>query len=191
MSAIQQQSLQRIIEVVEKADCLCDAQAINAGLDQIAAAMNRTLCNLNPLFLSVMIGGIIPTGLLSPRLTFPLQLDYIHATRYQGATQGGEITWRATPSYSLKDRVVVIIDDILDGGLTLAAIKTYCEQQGASKIYTAVLIDKPEGRTPGGLSSADFVGLSIANRFVFGYGLDYDGYLRNSSGIYAVAPEHQ
>jgi len=91
----------------------------------------------------------------------------------------------------LKDRAVLIVDDILDGGLTLSAIVDYCRAQGARSVLTAVLVDKLNARLPDGLHSADFCGLHVDNHYVFGYGMDYKGYLRNAPGIYMVAPEHE
>ena len=90
---------------------------------------------------------------------------------------------------SLEGRTVVVIDDILDGGVTLAGVLDMCHAQKALKVYSAVLVDKETTRLPGGLHQADFVGLTVPDRYVFGYGLDYKGYLRNAPGIFAVSPE--
>lgn len=181
----------RIQEVLNKATCLYTKQEIETALDSMASEIEAKLQNCNPILLCVMVGGLIPAGNLLPRLDFPLEVDYIHATRYGDATQGGELRWLVTPTLSLKDRVVLVIDDILDGGLTLSAIMNYCRQQGTKEVYSAVLLDKHQTRLPGGLPRADFTGITMENGFVFGYGMDYKGYLRNASGIYVVAPEHQ
>jgi hypoxanthine phosphoribosyltransferase len=133
-----------------------------------------------------MNGGIIPSGQLLPRLQFPLQLDYIHATRYRGGTRGHDLQWLKYPTQSLTGREVLIIDDILDEGMTLAQILDYCRQAGAARVHSAVLADKQRPRSAGGLERADFTGLVLPDRYVFGYGLDYHGYLRNAAGIYAV-----
>jgi len=180
-----------IQEVYKKATCLYNKQEIESALDNMAQTIHTKLADANPILLCVMIGGLIPAGNLLPRLDFPLELDYIHATRYRGATQGGNLTWLVKPQISLQDRTVLIVEDILDGGLTLKAIVDYCHQQGAKTVYTAVLLDKQATRVEGGLSKADFTGITMENGYVFGYGMDYEGYLRNASGIYVVAPEHQ
>lgn len=182
---------QKIREVYDKADCIFDKTQVEAAIDKMATEINNNLADSNPVFLCVVIGGIIPMGNLLPKLNFPLEVDYIHATRYRGATTGGEIFWKVTPTTSLKGRTVVVVDDILDEGHTLSAIIKYCEAEGAEKIYSAVLVDKKKQREPDVLQDADFVGLEIEDRFVFGYGLDYNEYLRNAPGIYAVAPEHE
>ena len=98
---------------------------------------------------------------------------------------------KVVPDCKMHGRTVIIVDDILDGGITLHAIRDYCQAQGAESIYTAVLVDKHEARVEGGLQTADFVGLTVANHYVFGYGMDYKEYLRNAPGIYVVAPEHE
>jgi hypoxanthine phosphoribosyltransferase len=131
-----------------------------------------------------MSGAMIPAGILLSHLAFPRHIDYIHASRYRGETSGGELHWRVKPRYELQDRVVLIIDDILDEGLTLQAIIEDCKQLGAAEVYSAVLVKKLHQRNVG--IEADFVGLEVADRYVFGFGMDYMEYLRNAPGIYAV-----
>jgi hypoxanthine phosphoribosyltransferase len=140
----------------------------------------------DPLLLCVMTGGLVPASELFTRLDFPLQLDYLHATRYQGTRGGAELKWVARPSQALRGRTVLVVDDILDEGLTLAAILAYCREQGAAAVYSAVLVEKLHQRKASGLR-ADFVGVQVEDRYVFGYGMDYHGYWRNVRGIYAVA----
>jgi len=173
-----------LLAVYETADQLHSPEAIDKALDKIAAEMKAELGDSNPLILCIMTGGIVPTGLLLPRLNFPLQVDYIHASRYRGKTNGGELEWVVRPSKSLRGRVVVLVDDIHDEGLTLAAIRHECKASGASKVYSTVLINKIHNRKNN--TSADFVGLDVEDRYVFGCGMDYKGYWRNAPGIYAV-----
>lgn len=182
---------ERIKEVYKKATCIYDKQAVETALDRMAQEITAKVSKSSPVFICVLQGAIVPLGNLLPRLPFPLELDYAHATRYTGKTQGGEIVWKAKPQVNLKNRTVVIVDDILDEGITLAIIKNYCIEQGAKEVLTAVLIDKKKERKEDGLKDADFKGLVIENLFVFGYGLDYEEYLRNAPGIYAVAEEHK
>ena len=133
-----------------------------------------------------MNGGLIFTGQLLTRLLFPLEVDYVHATRYGHETNGAHLHWTVRPQLDLKDRTVLLLDDILDEGVTLAAIADYCRQQGAEKVLMAALVEKLHLRkvTPG--MRADFSGIEVGDRFLFGYGLDYKGYWRNAPGIYAV-----
>jgi hypoxanthine phosphoribosyltransferase len=176
-------------DVFRTAKCIYNNADIDSALDQLAVGISYELSECDPIFLCVVIGGIIPMGCLLPRLDFPLTVDYVHATRYGDKFVGDEVNWIVKPRCDMKGRTVVIVDDILDGGITLQQIKDYCEAQQAEKVYTAVLVDKTETRQPGGVKHADFTGLKVDDGFLFGYGLDYKGYLRNAPGIYAVAPE--
>lgn len=179
-----------INEILEKSTCLYTKEQIEQALDQMAEKISQQLCDSNPVFLCIVVGGMIPMGHLLVRLDFPLEVDYIHVTRYRGKTCGSELQWKARQSCSLKNRSVVLVDDILDTGLTLSAVVDYCKEEGAKEVYTVVLVDKKCARQANGLPNADFVGLEVGNQYVFGYGMDYKEYLRNAPGIYAVAPEH-
>lgn len=180
-----------IQEVLDKSTCMYTTDDISNALNKMATDIHNRLADSNPVILCVMIGGLVPLGNLLPRLDFPLTLDYVHATRYRGETSGSELHWISKPQTDLKDRTVLVVDDILDGGITLRAIMKYCKEQGASDVFSAVLVDKPDKRVEGGLQQADFVGLKIEDGYIFGYGMDYKEYLRNAPGIYLVAPEHQ
>ena len=184
-------TLEQSQDVLNKADCLFDLKSTEQALDRMATAITEKLADTKPLVLCVMIGALIPTGHLLTRLNFPLEVDYIHATRYRGTTRGGDLHWLVEPRNSLKDRTVLIVDDIMDGGLTLAAIIDYCKQAGAKAVYSAVLVNKKRKREPGVNFEPDFTGLDAEDRFLFGFGLDYDEFLRNAPGIYAVAEEHE
>lgn len=177
--------IQAIREVYARADRIYSKHDIEAAYDRMAAQITARLSDSNPLVLCVMVGGLIPAGQLLPRLDFPLQIDYLHATRYQGKTQGGQLHWIVRPTYSLQDRVVLLIDDILDEGVTLKALCEACAEAGAREVLTAVLLDKVHERKSGLV--ATFKGLDVEDRYVFGCGMDYQGYLRNVPGIYAIA----
>jgi hypoxanthine phosphoribosyltransferase len=180
-----------IKDVQKKALPIFSKADVEAALDKLAVELHERVGEKDPIFLCVLLGGIVPLGNLLPRLDFPLEINYVHATRYMGKTQGEEIVWKAKPSVSLKDRTVVVVDDILDGGVTLKAIVDYCYAEGAKEVLTAVLIDKRKEREEGCIKEADFRGLVVGNAFVVGFGLDYQEYLRNLPGIFAVAEEHQ
>ena len=176
--------IKSIKEIEKESDCLCDSRKINKALDVLAEKITVDLKDMNPLVLCVMTGGLIPTGHLLTRLSFPLQLDYIHATRYQGETSGGELNWIQEPGISLQDRNVLLVDDIFDEGITLLEIARYCKEKGASKVYSAVLVNKIHKRKAD--FKPDYVGLEIENRYLFGFGMDYKNYLRNVNAIHAV-----
>jgi len=178
--------LKEIDQLYAKSSLLYSLEDIEKSIDKMAKAIEEKIADKNPIIICVMTGGLIPMGYLLTRLPFHLQMDYVHATRYHGEKEGGEIVWIARPCADLKDRTVLVVDDILDGGVTLAAIKEDFLAQGASEVYTAVLVDKKRERPPEGLQNADFVGLEIDNHFIFGFGMDYQGYLRNVPAIYQV-----
>ncbi len=171
--------------VFEKADVLYTKLQVESALDSMAAQITAALGDKDPIVLCIMLGGLVPAGKLIDRLVFPLQLNYVHATRYDGATSGGDLRWVAKPECSLQGRVVLLVDDILDEGLTLAAIHQACLALGADRVYSAVLVEKKHDRKND--YQASFVGLEVEDRYVFGYGMDYKGYLRNAPGIYAVS----
>jgi len=172
--------------VLSEADLLVKEAEVSAAIDRMANEITGQLGESNPVLLCIMNGGLIFTGQLLTRLVFPLEVDYVHATRYGNETTGAHLHWTVRPQLELKGRTVLLLDDILDEGVTLAAIAEYCRQQGAAKIYMAVMVEKLHLRkvTPG--MRADFTGIEVGDRFLFGYGLDYKGYWRNAPGIYAV-----
>ena len=174
-----------IVQVQVDADLLHSREDVEQAMDQMASQITGKLADKYPVILCVMTGGAVPTGILLPKLAFPLELDYVHATRYRGKTSGRDIHWQKKPGPGIRGRCVLIIDDILDQGITISAIIEECKKQHASEIYTAVLVDKQVDR-PDGLERANFTGLTVPDRYVFGYGMDYRGQLRNASGIYAV-----
>lgn len=179
----------KVQKILKEAECLHSYIEINQALDRMAHGITHTLKDKNPLILCVMTGALVTTGHLVTRLHFPLEIDYIHVTRYRGTTRGGDLHWLVEPRRSLKNRAVLIIDDIMDGGLTLAAIMDYCKQSQAKEIYTAVMVSKKRAREPGVKFEPDFVGVTTEDKYLFGFGLDYEEYLRNVPGIYAVNTE--
>ena len=176
--------IESIKKVEVESDCLCDAKQLNIALDELANKISTDLKDTNPLVLCVMTGGIVPTGHLVTRLTFPMQIDYIHATRYRGETSGGELHWIQEPSISLQDRNVLVVDDIFDEGITLFEIAKYCKEKGAATVRSVVLVNKIHDRKAD--YKPDYVGIDIEDRYLFGFGMDYKNYLRNVNAIHAV-----
>ena len=177
--------LEEFIGVRAAAELLFTTAEVDAAIDDMARAMMNRLQDADPVLLTVMMGGIVPVGMLMPRLDFPLQVDYVQLTRYGSKTRGGTLNWVKKVPETVKDRVVVIVDDLLDEGLTLAAVIAECESIGAREVLTAVLLVK-EIEARRGLQSVDFFGLNSPNRYLFGYGMDYKSYGRNAPGIFAT-----
>ena len=173
------------LSVLKDADCLHNAKAVAAAYDRLAAAIGAEYEGRNPLFLCVMIGALHATSEITQRLGFPFEIDYLHATRYRGETTGGGLVWKASPGIALRDRHVLVIDDILDEGHTLAAIIDSLKTQEAASLKVAVLAEKIHARKAPGIK-ADFIGLTVEDRYVFGCGMDYKNYWRQLPAIYAV-----
>jgi hypoxanthine phosphoribosyltransferase len=157
------------------------------ALDRMAESITHALGDRDPLVLCVMTGAVIAVGRLLPRLGFAVRLDYVHATRYREATRGGGLEWLHLPSAAIRGQHVLVVDDILDEGVTLDAIVRACRSHGAASVLSAVLVEKMRARACD--CRADFVGVRLPDRYLYGYGLDYRGYFRNADGVYAVADE--
>ncbi|MBO8084919.1 MAG: hypoxanthine-guanine phosphoribosyltransferase [Marichromatium sp.] len=171
--------------VAARAECLVSHEEMEAALDRMAETITERLGDKDPVILCVMTGAVITAGLLLPRLDFPLRVNYIHASRYQGATSGGELAWRHRPSDAIRDEHVLVVDDILDEGITLDQVVRACHEDGAASVQSAVLVAKQRPHQ----CEADIVGVEVVDRYLYGYGLDYKNYFRNARGIYAVADE--
>jgi hypoxanthine phosphoribosyltransferase len=174
--------------VLRAAECLHDAHAVRRAYDRMASEITAELTGKNPLVLCVMIGGLVPTAAIVERLAFPFELDYLHATRYRGATTGGGLLWKRQHEKLVTGRHVLVIDDILDEGHTLVAIRKALEAFRPASLRIAVLAEKiHDRRAPG--ADAEFIGLKVDDRYVFGCGMDYKEYWRQLPAIYAVAKE--
>lgn len=174
--------------VLAKADCLYTLEEVEQALTQMAVGITEQLRHARPVVIGVMNGALPTLGYLLPRLPFVLEVDYVHATRYQGEDQGGELVWKRKPEIDLNGRHVLLVDDILDRGITLAAIARYCRDAGAAAVSIAVLgVKQVADVVP--LVPADYQALSFPDRFVFGYGMDFNTFWRNAPGIYALPIE--
>ena len=169
---------------LENSDLVASAAEIEAAIGKLASEILATFKDRYPLVLTVMGGAVVFAGQLLPRLRLPLDLDYIHVTRYGAATTGGGISWRVEPPVAVRGRAVLVLDDILDGGQTMCAIRDRVLELGAESFHCAVLVEKILARKKP--LTADFVGLRIPDRFVFGCGMDAKGHWRNLPEIRAM-----
>ena len=187
-----------IAEVLEKSDLLVERPAIDAAISTMADAIARDYIgdvpphrlgdSFVPVFLTVMHGALPFAGQLALELGargLDLQFDYLHATRYRGTNQGGELVWKHRPATSLYGRRVLIADDILDEGHTLAEVRRWCIEQGATDVRIAAMTVKSAERCLSGIK-ADYVGLQVPDRYVFGFGMDFHEQGRNLPDIYAL-----
>lgn len=171
-------------KILSAAELICSAEKSALAVRRVAAEITARLAARNPLVLTVMNGALMFAGHLLPQLDFPLELDYLHVSRYGDALQGKQLTWLAEPRSAVAGRTVLVLDDILDEGITLAGIRQHLLQQGVAEVLTAVFADKELGRPKPVV--ADFVGITVPNRYVFGYGMDIQGAWRNLPAVYAL-----
>lgn len=170
--------------ILQHAELIVAADEVQAALARVAQEINTALADQHPLVLSVMGGAVVFTGQLLPLLNFPLDFDYIHVSRYGNGKQGGALHWKVEPRENVRGKIVLVVDDVLDEGETLAAVKQRVLELGASGFYCAVFADKLNGKAKP--IHADFVGVELPDRFVFGYGMDIHGAWRNLPAIYAT-----
>jgi len=170
--------------LLDQAQLIHTAEAVQRAISKLGKDVTLQFENTCPIVICVMGGGIVFAGQLLTQLTFPLELDYVHASRYQNNTVGNALIWQSLPKLDLNNRTVLLVDDILDEGITLLAIKEKCLELGAKDVYSAVLIEKklPHSKP----IKADFIGLEVPNRYVFGCGMDAYGWWRNLPAIYAL-----
>lgn len=170
--------------ILGQAELVHDEVTVNQALARVANEITLAMADDSPVVLCVMGGGVVFAGQLLPRLTFPLEFDYVQASRYHNRTEGNALEWKVKPSNIVRGRTVLVLDDILDEGVTLAAIKAECLALGARKVLIAVLVEKALDHTKP--IQADFIGLEVPNRYVFGCGMDVYGWWRNLPAIYAL-----
>lgn len=174
-----------IDSLLERSTCLYTQEQVELAINTMATRISKDLGAANPVLLPIMNGGMTLAAALLKLLQFPLQLDYLHVTRYREGISGGEVSWIYKPRIDIAGRSVLIIDDLLDHGITLREAVNYCQAAGATNVLCAVLVVKQlENRT--GLDSVDYHALTTPDKYLFGYGMDYKTYWRNAPGIYAV-----
>lgn len=171
-------------DYLKQSELIYDEVAVRLAISSIAMQLNQYYALKLPVLLPVMNGAAYFTGQLLPQLTFPLELDYVQATRYSGKTIGRDLKWIVEPKESIKNRSVLILDDILDEGFTLNAIIEECNLLGAKEVKSAVLVEKK--LTSSKPIQAEYVGLQVPNQYVFGCGMDIHGWWRNLPEIRAL-----
>lgn len=170
--------------LLQNAELVCCEADVARALNRVAGEISAQLADAYPLVLAVANGALVFAGELLPRLAFALEFEVIRVSRYRDRTTGGELNWLLAPQAPLQGRSVLVLDDILDEGMTLHAIREHVLRAGAQAFHSAVLVDKQLGRQKP--MQADFVGLHVPDRYVFGCGMDVKGYWRNLPAIYAL-----
>ncbi len=180
--------IDQALELHQQAQQLFDQFEVDKAIQNLAAKLQPDLEDQFPLLLCVMNGGLYLSGQLMRFWNFPMTVDYVHATRYRLATLGRDVLWKAYPQNSLKDRHVIIVDDIFDQGFTLEEIKSYCLKQGAKKCTSVFLIRKSHARKKADIE-ADHYALECGDFYVYGSGMDFHSHFRNLPGVFAVPHE--
>src|SRR3954463_7691727 len=134
--------VQKAWAFLENSEPVASAEEVEAAVQRLASEIRSRLSGAYPLVLAVMGGAVVFAGQILPRLLFPLDFDYIHASRYGAATRGSHVEWRVTPPEGVAGRTVLVLDDILDGGDTMHAIRERLLGLGAERFYCAVLVEK-------------------------------------------------
>lgn len=175
----------QLAQALKTAELLFDRAALEARIVQLAAQIDADYADERPLFLTVMHGGMMFASLLALQMRTELEFDYLHATRYRGKTRGAGLTWLRHPQVPMLGRRVLLVDDILDEGQTLLEVRQACLREGASDVRIAVLTRKDHDRCVPGIA-ADYIGVDVPDRYVFGFGMDYYEQGRNLPGIFAL-----
>ena len=175
-----------LVDTLKKATCLYSKVDVANAISVLANKINTDFAGKAPIVYSVMKGGLVFSGEIISQFTFDMQLDYLHASRYQGSDSAGELQWLITPGVEIAGRDVLILDDIYDQGLTLLAVCEACKKAGAASVEVAVLVNKNHQRKTEKLNIPKYIGLEVDDVFIFGYGMDYNGFLRNAAGIYSI-----
>ena len=164
------------------ANLIYDASTVQAAVERVALDVSQALSDRHPVVITLLTGGVIFAGWLLPKLHFLLDMDFVQVGRYGMQQTGATLHWRLLPQRVLAQRTVLLVDDILDEGISLKAVRDKCLQLGAMAVYSAVLCEKQHRRDK--VIRADFVGLQVPDEFVFGCGMDVRGGLRHLAEIY-------
>jgi len=179
-------SIDEARRVLAAAEVLHSASSVQAAYDKMARMITAEYSDLSPLVLTVMNGGLMAAAEITSRLGFPFEMGYVHATRYRGATTGGGLVWKMEPERErVQGRHILLIDDILDEGYTMVEVRRALQAMEPKSVKMAILVQKIHDRLAPG-AEAEFVGLTVPDRYVFGCGMDYKEYWRQLPAIYAV-----
>ncbi|MEM8843767.1 MAG: hypoxanthine-guanine phosphoribosyltransferase [Pseudomonadota bacterium] len=178
-------SAQELQDIKDNSDLIFSSSQIKTAVETIGLELEKSIRNKNAILLCVMNGGLVFTSDLMRSLDCNLRLDYLQVARYMDKTVGGSLHWHTEPQLSLQDQVIVIADDIYDEGYTMEELVSYCKKHGAKEVITVVLLLKQKASRQVDLKP-DLFGLEVEDRYVYGYGMDYQGHLRNVPDIYAI-----
>ena len=163
---------------------LIGAETIQARVRELGAQITTDYAGRELMVIVVLKGGLLFAADLLRAIRVPLSLEYIRAKSYDGDHSQGHVELRVLPEQPLRGKHVLFVEDILDTGRTTAAIMDTAKDSGAASIQLCVLLDKPSHRTTP--VHADYVGFTIDDHFVVGYGLDFDEHHRELPAIHVM-----
>lgn len=174
-----------LAEALKRSRVLHAHSALDLAITRMGREIDSALAGQGAVFITVMNGALIFAGHLAIAIASPLEFDYVHATRYHSGTEGKQLKWLRKPVADLRDRNVILVDDILDEGHTLKTVRDACLDAGAARVLVAALCVKRHDRQCGGIS-ADVCGVDVPDAYVFGFGMDYYGQGRNLPDIHVL-----
>jgi len=162
-------------------------EKILAAVKSVADDINRDLAGANPLFICVLNGAFMFAGDLMKNINIPCEITFIKLSSYEGLYTTGTVKEIIGLNESVVGRNVVVVEDIVDTGITMERILSSLRAKGASDIHIATFLQKPDALQRD--IKIDYIAMKIPNDFIVGYGLDYDGYGRNLKDIYTVVAD--
>lgn len=161
------------------------AEVLEKRIQELAAQINKDYFGKNPIFIGILNGSFMFASDLYKHITLPSTISFIKLVSYKGTTSTGTVITSIGLEEDLTDKDVILIEDIVDTGKTMKEFISTLQKQSPSSISICTLLHKPEAlKHP---LKIDYVGFEIPNKFVVGYGLDYDGFGRNSQEIFQLA----
>lgn len=170
-------------------EILITSEQIQNRIQELGKELLRDYADKNPIFVGVLKGVVVFYADMIRAFDAPCQLDFMRISSYKGTQSTGNMVVRQDIAEDLQGRHVVILEDILDTGRSLRFTRDYLRFKGAASVKICTLLDKPEGRLPDVDIEADYVGFTIPNAFVVGYGLDYNEKYRNLPYVGILKPE--
>lgn len=180
--------VEEAVRVKRSAQLLHSEAEVQARIEAMARQVTRELADRVPIVVVIMTGGMFLATRLCRRFDFPYELDYLHVSRYRNELHGDHLQWITRPRMDLSGRAVLLVDDVLDRGVTLSEVIAELRCRDLRSLHVAVLVSKHvDGARV--RPEADFLGFDCPNRYLFGCGMDYKGFWRGLPALYAVGSQ--
>ena len=164
-------------------------EQIQTRIAELGKILSEDYRDKDPVIIGVLKGVVVFYADMVRKITVPCQMDFMWISSYEGTESTGSVAIKQDVTTDIKGRHVLILEDIFDTGNSLSFVHAHLMEKEPASLKICTLLDKPERRKPGVTLQADYVGFTIPNEFVVGYGLDYDEYYRNLPYIGILKPE--